>query len=365
MSKIITEIKYCMIQFFRNKGAVFFVFVMPVIFLVLIGYLFGGQAVSRTLYYNDCDVSMTSGSIINALNATGAFELYDGSGMDLAQLLKDGKISAYIEIPYGFEKNMAAVKSSENSDNVIMNLYYDGSKQTSMPVVSVVRQSIDQANMDMAGTSELAAISVHEAGGSSNSYMGFLVTGIIGMCIMSGAINLAAGTISGYRATGVFRKLATTPLSRIEWNISRTIAWSFIILLSVAISLLIALILYRVLPAFNILSMLLMISGSIMFTELGMIMAYVFKEGGSAQTIAFTITLPLMFISGSLFPIGNLPGFLQLVAAVSPLTYLNNGLRSSMITGNFGDAFTDLVIVGALGIVFFCIGVVLLKWKED
>ena len=36
-----------------------------------------------------------------------------------------------------------------------------------------------------------------------------------------------------------------------------------------------------------------------------------------------------------------------------------------MITGNYGDAITNLAIVGVLGIVLFGIGVAVFNWKED
>jgi ABC-2 type transport system permease protein len=60
-----------------------------------------------------------------------------------------------------------------------------------------------------------------------------------------------------------------------------------------------------------------------------------------------------------------MPWFLQFLADISPLTYLNDGLRSAMITGNYGDAMMNLAIVGVLGILLFAIGVTVLKWKED
>ena len=47
------------------------------------------------------------------------------------------------------------------------------------------------------------------------------------------------------------------------------------------------------------------------------------------------------------------------------MTYLNDGLRASMVTGNGTVILTSMAIVGGLAIAFFGIGVVTLKWKED
>ncbi len=69
------------------------------------------------------------------------------------------------------------------------------------------------------------------------SYMGYLMSGILGMCIMFSALNETMGTISKYRANGVFNMLSVTPMSTIEWNLARIISGTIIVLLSVAVAL--------------------------------------------------------------------------------------------------------------------------------
>jgi ABC-type multidrug transport system permease subunit len=60
-----------------------------------------------------------------------------------------------------------------------------------------------------------------------------------------------------------------------------------------------------------------------------------------------------------------MPSFLKVIAQLSPLTYLNYGLRDVMISGNFDDALVNLAILAVIGAVFFVIGVALMKWKEE
>jgi hypothetical protein len=89
------------------------------------------------------------------------------------------------------------------------------------------------------------------------------------------------------------------------------------------------------------------------------------RDPDAASAASFTITLPLILVSGSLFPASQLPGFLQAIAAISPLTYLNDGLRNAMVTGNTGQAVVDLAIIAALGIVLLGIGVVSSRWRDS
>jgi ABC-2 type transport system permease protein len=153
-------------------------------------------------------------------------------------------------------------------------------------------------------------------------------------------------------------------MSTIEWNLARIISGTVIVLLSVAVALGVAWLAFGVLPGINILSVLLVLAGSVMFIGLGMIIAYVVEDVRSPNVVSLIITLPLMMVSGSLFPADRLPYLIRFFSALSPLTPLNNGLRSSMFTGNYGDAIVSLMISIGLGFVLFTIGVAVLMGKE-
>lgn len=201
-------------------------------------------------------------------------------------------------------------------------------------------------------------------GASAGSYADFLLPGIIGIAIMVPAVDFTVGFVSRLRAAGIFRKLAMTPMRRIEWNVSRVVTGTVVVLLSVALSLLVAWAAFGIVPVVGLIVVLLVLAGSAMFIGLGMVIAYVVR-GDEAANAAFTVTLPLIFLSGSVFPVGRLPWFLQAVAAISPLTYLNDGLRNAMASGSPAAAVADLAIVGALAVVFFAMGTLSLKWRDD
>jgi len=57
--------------------------------------------------------------------------------------------------------------------------------------------------------------------------------------------------------------------------------------------------------------------------------------------------------------------FLREIAKVLPLTYLNNGLRNSMVYGNASNALYNTAIVLVVGIIFIIIGFLITSWRED
>jgi ABC-2 type transport system permease protein len=201
-------------------------------------------------------------------------------------------------------------------------------------------------------------------GRSGPGYLDFLLPGILGMCILFSAVNWTMGAIVRYRASGIFQKMSMTPLSSIEWNLSRILTGAMIVIFSVAAALFVAWLAFGVRPGINAIFLSLVITGSFISVGLGMIMAYLIEDVDSVNAASFTLIIPLMVLSGSLFPIERLPSYLQFLSIISPLTYLNNGLRSSMFGGDAGYAITNLAVIIFLGFVLFCAGAAILMGKE-
>ena len=55
------------------------------------------------------------------------------------------------------------------------------------------------------------------------------------------------------------------------------------------------------------------------------------KEAESASAVANAFLFPMMFLSGTFFPVEMMPDFLQSFAKLLPLYYVNEALRAAMI----------------------------------
>ncbi|WP_424358347.1 ABC transporter permease [Methanocella sp. MCL-LM] len=194
--------------------------------------------------------------------------------------------------------------------------------------------------------------------------IGFMFPGILGMCIMFTAINETMSVLVRYRTSGLTQRLSVTPLSTAEWNVAKIVYGTLIMLLSVAVSFAVAWLTFGVNPGISLLTISLVSVGSMTFVGLGMIISGFVSDVKSVNAVAFSITLPLMLLSGSLFPVDRLPLVLQFASIFSPLTCLNNGLRSAMITGDTGTALGNLFAGVFLALVLFCTGVAV-RMKDD
>src|SRR5258708_19205902 len=91
----------------------------------------------------------------------------------------------------------------------------------------------------------------------------------------------------------------------------------------------------------------LVVLGAACFSTFSMIIACLLKTRDRVMGIGQILTMPLFFASNAIYPITIMPGWLQVIAHVNPLTYLVDGLRALMLAGNtdmsgLGTAFVPL-----------------------
>jgi ABC-2 type transport system permease protein len=327
---------------------------------MIMGFMYSFQGGPMSLYVVDDDHTQASAVFIQSMNIEGVVNIADGSGMDLAQMLKDGKIAAYVVVPAGF--GASAVPDSASTSQVQM--FYDRTQATASALLAVVQQVTDHMNIQLAGATEKIALTPQDVTTSSVSPMEYILPGILGIGIMMCAINLTVGVNAKNRARGIFRKLATTPISRVEWNLAKIGTQTIIALIAIVLALGAAMLMFDLHPHIDAFTLVMVVLGTIAFVGLGLIMAAILKNEDTAAPAASILTFPLMFLSGTFFPVDMMPGALQAIAAISPLTYVNNGLRDFMITGQTDDGMLNMAIVAVIALALFAIGVMLMKWKE-
>jgi ABC-2 type transport system permease protein len=106
------------------------------------------------------------------------------------------------------------------------------------------------------------------------------------------------------------------------------------------------------------------VAGTFEFTSLGMILGMYVRDTETAAAVANAIGFPMMFLAGSFFPVDTMPPALQAIARVLPLTYVNEGLRATMVFRNDATALLYLGITLVIGAVLFIIPAKALSWKS-
>ncbi len=81
-------------------------------------------------------------------------------------------------------------------------------------------------------------------------------------------------------------------------------------------------------PVMMVQVLLLLFLMSFLITALGLLLAARIKQIQAAMPLVQLIITPMMFLSGALFPLSNLPGWLDVAVHVNPMTYAVEPVRS-------------------------------------
>ena len=82
------------------------------------------------------------------------------------------------------------------------------------------------------------------------------------------------------------------------------------------------------------------------FAGIGLIMTSIAPEQETAQMMMLLLQFPMMFLSGILFPMDQLPGWLQWVGKALPLYYAADALRKVIVlSANFNQIFMDVAVL--------------------
>jgi ABC-2 type transport system permease protein len=95
---------------------------------------------------------------------------------------------------------------------------------------------------------------------------------------------------------------------------------------------------------------------AVLFTSLGVAIASVLEDMQGFQLIMNFLVMPIVFLSGAFFPLQGLPGVMEIVVKIDPLTYGVDALRGALIGVYQFGLGTDLAILGAITAVILGIG---------
>jgi ABC-2 type transport system permease protein len=359
--RIMSDLRLFGRGYLRNAAGLFFGIIFPVVLILIFGAIFSSSSSGTiTVYVQNQDDGQASTSFMDTLNHTGTLNLVlVSSSENFSQYLSAHSASDGIIIPAGFSTNYTA------GNPVNVTVYGNPSQSSSAIVSGVVTGVVNWFNLEHYGGSPIIGITQTTAQAQVTKYIDFLVPGLIGFSILVSPMFSLVNISSEYKRVKLFKQLSLTPLTKIEWLASKVL---FYILLSVASFLLMVSVGVFAFGANIVLSLWLipfLILGPMLFASLGMLVGTISKSTETASVIGNIITFPMMFLSGTFFPISLMPTYLQHFSRVLPLFYIIDGLNGVMIYSNYAQAAIDLVVVTAITIVFFAAAVRLFKWRED
>ena len=194
----------------------------------------------------------------------------------------------------------------------------------------------------------------------------YLLAGLLGYSVISTAFAGLAITLVLRRESGVLKRVRGTPLPTATFLAAVIGSTLVVIALGAVAQVLVGRFVvdagWPSRPAELAVALLV---GAGCFAALGLAITGTIRSAEGSSALVNAIYLPLVFISGVFFSVDSLPGFLQAVAEVSPLTYLLRLVRECVVEGGEGiaGALESVAVLAGWGLAGLALSVRMFRWE--
>jgi ABC-2 type transport system permease protein len=163
----------------------------------------------------------------------------------------------------------------------------------------------------------------------------FMLPGIFALLLLVITSNLSSMAIVREREVGTLEQLNVTPLGRLELIVGKLLPYGVIGIIDATIVLLVIVFWFEV-PLRGSFWLLVAMSWIYLLTTLGLglfISTIASSQQQAMMTSTFFFMTPMMYLSGFIFPIENMPAWIQPVTYLIPLRYFVIILRGIFLKG--------------------------------
>jgi ABC-2 type transport system permease protein len=323
MSRGLRPLSLAMMRgFLRDRTAVFFTLLFPLMFLVLFGGLFKDSGAPKADI-----IEIGPVAVFDQMPAEAKAGL-----ADVATFTHSTDAEAALE---QVRKGDADAAVEEQGDQVVVH-YSAADRVSAGYVLGLVNSIVERANLAVTGQPPRFTVQSAQVEDESLKTIQYITPGLLGWAIATGATFSAALTLVGWRQKRILRRLRLAPIKTSDVVGARVGTTLSIAMGQTAVFLGIA-----VLPYFGLkladswwMAIPLIICGTLAFLSLGLLIGSLTKTIDAAAAAANLVVLPMAFLSGAFFPLDGAPGWLQGLSHVLPLGYLRDGMMDVMVRGD-------------------------------
>ena len=202
------------------------------------------------------------------------------------------------------------------------------------------------------------------------SYLQFIFPGMIGMTILFSSI-FSSISIVWDREFGFMKEMLVAPISRLSIVIGKTISGT---LISVAQAVIILLLIPFLGISITFTQFLEIVGASVLvsfcITSLGILIAARLTSFDGFNIIMNFLVMPMLFLSGAMYPVTSMPPALRQLTLLNPLTYGIDTFKHILLrdgTPPLGPEFPlslDLLIVTGVSVVMLTLAALSFRRKE-
>ncbi len=341
------------LQMFRDRRTVFFLFVVPVVQLFILGYVATFDVSHVPTAYYDLDKSAESRELERQLVSSGYFSINyrPESAGEITDLIDRGKAICAIQINEGFSRDI------KKGIPVQLQVIVDGTdSNTAMIAMGYINSIIARFARENGPAPIVPTISTidfrtrvwYNPDLRSRNYM---VPGVIALIVMLTCLLTTSMSVVRERESGTMEQLMVTPIRPIELMLGKTIPSGIIGFFDMCF-ITVAGALWFSVPVKGEFWFLVLCTAVYLIPVLsiGLFISTISKTPQQALMASFFFFQPAILLSGFVTPIENMPDVFQLITYLNPLRYFLVILRGIFLKGvGFGVLWPEVTALFLLG----------------
>jgi ABC-2 type transport system permease protein len=351
-------------RLFRDKVAIFFVFVFPLIFLLIFGSIFSGDNdVSFRVALLNQSQSEFAGKFADEMKHNDVFKIDDKiSTLDQAkQKMNRGQLEATIILPAGF----GDVQNGKYPQGEAQVLYDQSNEQAGRTLGTLMDATLKGINQQFVPTESPFTVKTESTATKGLTQFDYTFSGILGFTMLSLGIFGPTTVFPRLKQKGVLRRYHTTTLKVWQYFTGNVISNAAVGLLAVALMFVVAMVVFHLNMRgdyFNLLLVVLM--GTTLLFGIGLAIGGWAKNENQAAPLAQLASLPMMFLSGVFFPTFLMPEFLQKITKFIPLTPIIDSVRLVITEGRTVlDLGPQLAVMFVWMVVIYAVAFKVFRWE--
>ena len=334
MRALAAFIKKEFLHIFRDKRALLIIFCMPIALVMIFGFVISTEIYHAKIAVVDLSDGIRSQQLIEKIASSRYFKVVSHlrSHANLEEVFRSQNIKLAILIPQNFSKDL------ENKASPTLQLVADGSDlNVATTLIGNASNIIQTFAQEKAAAAPLLpfhiATRMHYNPEQKDVFM--FVPGILALVLMIVSAMMTSITLVREKEFGTWRLLSSTPLSSVVIIMGKLVPYFLLSAINTCLILGLAVFVFGM-PIYGNPLSLFLVCLLFIFTSLSLgifISSVTHTQQAAILASMVGLFLPTTFLSGFIFPIENMPTWIQPIAYVVPAKWFIEAIKLIMLKG--------------------------------
>lgn len=364
MKRFIGFIKKEFYHIFRDRRSLFILFGMPIAQIMLFGFAITNEINNVDIAILDHSKDTTTEEIINKISASKYFSInqFIDREADIETIFKKGKVKAVLNFEKDFSKNL--IKDNKATIQIISDATDPNTANTISNYVSAILQQYQkELNKDITIVYQIVPETRMVYNPELKSVYMF-VPGVMTIILMLVSAMMTSISITREKELGTMEILLVSPIKPIQVIVGKVFPYIFLSIINAVVIVLLSIFIFKM-PVQG--SLFLLGFESVLFIITSLALGILISTISATQQTAMMISLmglmlPVILLSGFIFPISSMPLPLQMISNIIPAKWFIIIIKGIMLKG-VGLQYLWKETLILVGMTIFFIGLSVKKYK--